>query len=363
MPEIQRAPLEPRSGSAAGGTFLHWAGDGAPSKVYIGGQPCATLRGGVFVTPMCRDMLGATATFSLVLEDDSGSKVVSKDDWLYWEPGCLTSVEPNEGPISGGQEITIFTTDLGDCIFEVRIGEQVCELGADPTSTCARVRLPSRLVDGCVSVEVYAQSGNNVRVESAFTYFTPEYFGAFGGNIALSDDCLTATRVDGLSKGPGSKAVCIGGFPMRRVSQGRYFEIIVEDMCKSLQTFAIGVCVLRPETLRGRLKADKATELERAWIVGYESRGAFFFADKVETRIPSSGAGAWRPAKSVVKGSRVGVLWSGGADARLTIFQDGVEQICLPATGRVPNDDEELFGVVDVNGNVKAVRIARGSRP
>lgn len=356
-------PLEPRTGTVDGGTHLRWVGESAPpAEVLIGGRYCAALRGGIFVTPMCREAPGAdTSGLDVVLEDGTGARTVYKRGWAYWTPGSIASVVPEEGPIMGGQEVTVYTTDLGEPISEVRIGGVQCELVVGTTSTHAIVRVPAVELDGPVSVEVSAPNGNGASAEKGFQYFTPEFFGVAGSAAAVSADQLTVTRMQGLNR-----AVCIGGFPMRRVAQGRYFEVHVEEMCKSSRTLAVGVCVAPAERLvqGGQLRVSEASELERAWVAGYDRGGALFIADKVESKIPPA---AWRPARSVAVGSRIGVLWSSGeapdAGAWLTIFQDGVERVRLQATGRLPMDDEEIYGVVDVQGSVKAVRLVKGGSP
>lgn len=356
-------PLEPRSGSIDGGTHLRWVGDGCPPlEVLIGGRYCAALQGGTFVVPMCREPLGAdTSGLDVVLEESAGTRTVYNRGWAYWMPGSIASVVPEEAPIMGGQEITVYTTDLGEPISQVRIGGVQCEPVVGTTSTHAIVKVPAVELDGPVSVEVFAPNGNGASLEKGFRYFTPEFFGVVGSAAALSDDHLTVTRAQGLNR-----AVCIGGFPMRRIVQGRYFEVHVEEMCKSSRTLAVGVCVAPSERLvhGGQLRLNDASELERAWVAGYDRGGALFIADKVESKIPPA---AWRPARSVAVGSRIGVLWSSGETTGdgpwLTIFQDGVERVRLQATGRVPEQDEEVYGVVDVQGSVKAVRLVKGSSP
>merc|ERR1712018_940705 len=126
-------------------------------------------------------------------------------------------------------------------------------------------------------------------------------------------------------------------------------------MCKSARTIALGFCVGQPCLLRnGRIRAPEARELERAWLAGYDRGGALYFADSQESKIPET---AWRPARSIVLGTRLGVLWheQGPSGPEIVIFHDGIERVRLRATGRLPGLDKDLFAVVDVQGAVKSV--------
>lgn len=354
-------PLEPCSGSTEGGTRLRWIGQHpAPMDVFIGGRPCAALRGGFFVTPMQRALDGGSSCThtDVVLEDAAGARCVYKGSFTYWAPGEILAVDPPDGPVQGVQHVRVSTTDLGACISEVRIGGVVCQFCGTTTAVEAIVQPPAAGAEGPVVVEVFAPNGNCAILEAGFSYYVPDVFGFIGDNVALSQDAMTASRFQGVNR-----AVCLSSWPLRTCPTGRYFEVHVEEVCKSIRAIAVGVCVLsHADMLRGsKVFIDEAWQLKRAWVAGYDRGGARFFADGQELKIPEK---AWRPAKCVVAGSRIGVLWTQEAcGPHLVIFQDGVERVCLQATGRLPGNDEELHAVVDLQGTTTCVRLLQRCMP
>merc|ERR1740123_355046 len=206
-------------------------------------------------------------------------------------------------------------------------------------------------------------------------------FGAVGRHVHLSEDGAIALRAAGVND-----AVLIGEFEVQRFAEGRYFEIVVVETRKGLlQTLAVGVTtrhdaseILGPH---GRIKLTDARELERAWIAGYDGRGACFLSDGRESKIPTQ---SWRPRAEIRVGTRLGVLWSEclasdvvehstdeglaaalgpPVTAEVVIFQDGRERARLPARGRLPSHYEDLFAVVDLQGNVTKVALVQGAVP
>lgn len=359
-------PLEPQSCSLRGGAHLRWIGAAPPpAQILIGSRPCATLYDGVFVAPMCRadastlditrEDTAETRTVDVVLEDESGDCHAHRGTFVYWTPGTITAVMPAMGPLMGNVEVQVSTTDLAACITEVRLRGVSCTLLGRPTSTSATVLLPAAASEGDASVQVFASNGNRASLEQGgFSYYTPEFFGVVSDNVSLTDDGLVATRKEGIHR-----AVCFGGFPVRHLPEGRYFEIEVREVCKGSRVLALGICVRPPQH---RLRIHEARDLDRVWLAGYDRGGALFIADGVESKIQTA---AWRPARGLVVGTRIGALWRevAASGPELVIFQDGVERVRLPATGRLPGPNDELLAVVDVQGSVKSVRMIRGSSP
>jgi len=356
-------PMEPRCGSSKGGTQIRWTGEGKPPvEMDIGGRPCAALDGGIFVVPKQRGATGGVMSVTITLPDDS--EKTFPDCFVYFAPGELESIEPIRGPVTGMREIRIKTNDMGAVINEVLIGGVVAEFAEcfSATSSEAVVVLPAREAVCTVGVDVRSENGNSCSLDDSFNYFIPEQFGMVGERIDLSDENMTAVRREGVNGG-----VCIGEYPLRRFPQGRYFEVLVKDCDKSSRTICVGVTARQFEDilLGAHIREAEARKLRRAWLAGYDKAGAQFLSDGAESKIPTS---SWRPVKDVKEGARLGVLWAEPEDdltakPELVIFQDGEEKCRLPATGQLPDRDEELFLVVDVQGSVKSVSIIEGAAP
>lgn len=361
--------LEPSTGSVKGGTTVKWIGPGqVPAEMQIGGRPCAALEGGVFVTPNCRGSAGPQA---VVITAQDGSSQEFFGAFSYWSPGQLLSVEPARASLMGGKKVRISSTDLGASISEVLFGGISCELAGDADSSSADVLLPQVEAEGSVSVEIRSQNGNSAHSADAFFYYAPELFGNVGSRVEITEDGQTAKRATGVTG-----AVCLGKYPMRKHPEGRYFELRINEVISSSKTIAVGVAAAQREEdiLRGgHIWHEEAKALDRKWLAGYDSRGAQFISDKDESKLDG-----WRPIRDIRAGSRIGVLWSAlapqvaeGADQdtkaavkqELVVFHDGVEKVRLPATGRVPEEGEPLFAVVDLQGTVKSVTMLEGAAP
>lgn len=275
--------------------------------------------------------------------------------FTYWSPGLIRSVEPLAAPVTGGRKVRVATSDLGASITEVLVGGVACQLVGDPSAQEVAVLIPPSERDGVVGVEVRAENGNAASSEDCFSYTIPTAFGMVGEHVELSNEGRRATRVEGVNGG-----VCLGAFPLRRSPDGCFFEVLVEETCKSIRALAVGVRAGRlreDERPRGHIHATEARELERVWLAGYDKAGALFLSDGEETKIPTA---EWRPIKDVKGGTRVGVLWA-EPQGQLVVYQDGVERVRLQATGRLPQSEEELFAVVDVHGAARSVSFVEGS--
>lgn len=84
--------------------------------------------------------------------------------------------------------------------------------------------------------------------ERGTQYYPPEYFGLVGERVELSNDNRSVARTGGVNAG-----VCIGAFPMQHFPEGRYFEVRVDEVSKSMRAIAIGVaCRLNDAAQIGR---------------------------------------------------------------------------------------------------------------
>jgi len=298
----------------------------------------------------------------------AGRRCSYPDSFSYWSPGSITAVSPARVSRLGETQASITTTDLGAPISTVTVAGRPCTLIGGTTSTEASFFVPKADADCDAQVGVLAENGNMAVVGAAsIAYYTPEIFGAVGTNVELSDGGATATRIAGVHR-----AVCLGALPLlpwrgagaKAVSSGRYFEVRVEELCKSMRALAIGVAA-RPREAAGEVSRDllavsEARELPRTWLAGYDRGGAIFHSDGAESQIAPA---KWRPAACLAIGTILGVLWAEdeASGPALVIFQDGVERLRLPATGRLPTAEDDLVAVIDLQGSCRRLSIVSGS--
>lgn len=172
-----------------------------------------------------------------------------------------------------------------------------------------------------------------------------------GEQLELSEDGLTATRQNGVGRG-----ICFVG-PLQVENGTTYFEVEVLEMeANRTQTMAIGICTSLPAAKP--LLAERAANLgQGSYLMGYDLPKLFVHGQDVG-KIPVK---EWRPLKELAAGDRVGLLVE-RASMELTVFINGkrkASMTCPPGSaGEGPNRwSGEVFGVVDVYGTVKSVRV------
>ncbi|CAE7871896.1 unnamed protein product, partial [Symbiodinium microadriaticum] len=118
----------------------------------------------------------------------------------------------------------------------------------------------------------------------------------------------------------------------------------------------LGFCPVLPETRGSSLRAERARELRRATLLGYDLPKIYADgqeAGKINTK-------QWRPLKDLAAGSRLGLLIDRNA-WELTVFMNG----CRKVTVSIPTDGSqrptEVWGIVDIHGNVRSVRLRGNS--
>eukprot|EP00746_Dinoflagellata_sp_MGD_P060639 gnl/MRDRNA2_/MRDRNA2_25708_c0_seq2.p1 gnl/MRDRNA2_/MRDRNA2_25708_c0~~gnl/MRDRNA2_/MRDRNA2_25708_c0_seq2.p1 ORF type:complete len:354 (+),score=62.88 gnl/MRDRNA2_/MRDRNA2_25708_c0_seq2:373-1434(+) len=348
----------PSGALADGGSKVRWALESPPPQdIYLGGRPCAELADGWFVVPICRLGTGKVEVKAVWAD----GKIQSfPDAFTYFAPAEVLSIEPPKGPLTGGLEISVRTTELAEVISEVYLAGHKCEILGDPNSTSCRFRLPVHTSETEVDLEIFARNGNRASSSDAFLYFAPDVFDPqmMGENAELSNAGITSTRSSGVCK-----AVSILAYKLRQFPQGRYFEFEISKMGGSgMRAMACGVVVkpsqdvIDPRTTR--LKHDDALGLKRAWIVGYDHPK--FINDGTEEKVPTT---QWRPQKDLKLGDKIGVLWTDEQPPKLSIYQNGVQKVSLTAAGHLPSPGEDLHGFVDIQGQVAAVTLVEGSKP
>jgi len=167
--------------------------------------------------------------------------------------------------------------------------------------------------------------------------------------LELSEDGSRATR----SSGVGHGVAFVG--PLSLDKGSAYFEIEVSELeAKRSQTLALGVCASLP-TVQS-LRIERARDLgQGSYLLGYDLPKVFVngseFA-KIDTK-------QWRPLKDLGAGDRIGLLVE-RSSMEMTIFLNGAKKasavVSNAAGAKWPG---ELWGVVDVHGNVRSVRLLR----
>ncbi|CAJ1400484.1 unnamed protein product [Effrenium voratum] len=142
-----------------------------------------------------------------------------------------------------------------------------------------------------------------------------------------------------------------------------YFEVeasglrarsAVQDMAKCSQSMAIGLTSQRPGGGRPLLRLDCAREDAHAVLLGYDLPK--IFADGKE--VGKINAKHWRPLKDLTVGTRVGLLMDRNA-MELAVYVNGMRKV----TAALPGTSQrwaECWGMVDVHGNVRALRLRPG---
>jgi len=197
----------------------------------------------------------------------------------------------------------------------------------------------------------------------------PAPFGIYGHRVELSNNDCTATRTESVNGG-----VCFSKEPLQHhPGKGYYYEVRVDAKYKSARSMAVGFA-FRPaeESMRavstgaaggaGQFSEDEARgKIDRCWLAGYDHGGALFISCDHEEKIPDA---SWRPVRTLQEGSVIGVLFSeSSSPPELVVFQDGTERVRLPATGQLPTPTEELFALVDVQGNVSQATLFKAKPP
>jgi len=192
-------------------------------------------------------------------------------------------------------------------------------------------------------------------------------FGLIGHRVDLSNNDCTATRTSGVNG-----AILFGRSPLQHhPGKGYYYEVRVDTKYRSPRAIAVGFGFppgadkLSPavgDSGSVRISEDEARgKFERMWLAGYDHGGAVYISCDHEEKIPDA---AWRPVRALVEGSVIGVLFSeSSSPPEIVIFQDGRERVRLPATGALPTRDEQLFAMVDMQGNVSQATLFAAKPP
>jgi len=215
-------------------------------------------------------------------------------------------------------------------------------LGRAPTPARSSVGRPSN--DGTASIVLPAHV-EGLQWPVSFTE-APR-----GERLELSEEDGVPRRLATRSSGVGH-GICFVG-PLQADRGIAYFEIEVGELDKGSrsQTMAIGLCCSLPTT---RLP-DRAKDLgQGSYLIGYDLPK--FFANGAD--VGKINTKDWRPLKELAQGDRVGVLVDRNS-MELAVFVNGLQKVKV--TAPVGNTQQrwpsELWGVVDVHGTVRSVRL------
>lgn len=340
--QTERWPFEPTTGSACGGFRLHWLAQPVPLGIWLGGRPCAPLRDNSFVVP-CGDC-GLQDVIAIFKDHEARFS----RSFSYWEPGTLELITPSSG--AEGAEIKVNTSDLGADISEVLLGGERCQLLGRPTATEARCVVPS-LICGPVHLQLSASNGNVLVQEAAFTVIEAVLFGSIGSSVELLDGGLAVRRSTGVNHG-----VCLSAKPLRLQNMERRFRLRIEEMSSKggLRALAVGFAALCEVDLMpsGQVRPKDASDLNRAWLVGYDRGGALLCSPKSTQKLTS---GSWRPATDLQVGSVLEILLR---ENQIIIYQDCKERarLFVPVEDG-PGQNEELHAVMDLQGAVSCISL------
>jgi len=173
-----------------------------------------------------------------------------------------------------------------------------------------------------------------------------------GERLELSEDASTATRTSGVGRG-----ICFVG-PLQLENGAAYFEVEVTELEPNWsQTMALGVVNALPGS-RNPLLQERARDLGiGSCVVGYDLPKLFSNGMEV-AKVPTK---LWRPLKELAVGDRVGLLIE--REMKLTVFVNGRRRVNVTVPGAKDGRQRwpaELWGVVDVHGTVRSVRLKTG---
>lgn len=177
-----------------------------------------------------------------------------------------------------------------------------------------------------------------------------------GAKVELKEDGGRATRESGVGRG-----LCfLGPLQLEQAGGAAYFEVEILELepGASSQTMALGFVTSLPTTRP--LLAERATDLGPGTVlVGYDLPKLY-----ANGEVASKVAG-WRPLKELCRGDRVGLLLKQSEGiSEFTVYVNGARKVVVPlpaaaAEALVSGDASEIWGVVDVYGAVRSVRLRR----
>lgn len=173
-----------------------------------------------------------------------------------------------------------------------------------------------------------------------------------GERLILAEEGARVTRESGVGHGtcflgPFSLASAQGGGSLS-------FEVEILELESKSQTIAIGVAASLPPENQTHL-LERARDLgEGSIIVGYDLPKLYVHGKEV-AKVSTA---QWRPLKELAVGDRIALRVDRGS-SQLAIVVNGQQRVQLevPALGDKQRFPVDLWGVVDVYGAVKSIRL------
>lgn len=169
--------VHPGAGSIAGGTKVKVTGTGfdTQSTLMLGGEAVTSwsvtsATEGSFVTPAHDAGLAA-----LIITNPDGQSAVKLDGFLYYvDPPVVYGVEPNVGPLAGGNDVEIQGAHFAPQLV-VQLGDKPCTgVKVNGNGTSATCKAPAHDKEGAVAVLVQNPDGLLGNLPNAYTYQAPQ---------------------------------------------------------------------------------------------------------------------------------------------------------------------------------------------
>jgi uncharacterized repeat protein (TIGR02543 family) len=210
--------LTPGRGPRAGGTPITITGSGfsAGTSVFIlGAGSCQSLQRISEAEMTCITPPSASAGVKSVLVGNAGGSAPLLH-FIYDDLPALQGISPNQGPLSGGNTITLTGSSFVPGSTTVSIGGAACTQVTVVSSSELNCKAPARGTAGSVAVTVTTSGGTSTG-NINYTYddvpsvtgITPDQGAQAGG---------TTVTVTGSGFVPGSTTVTIGGVPCTAVT-------------------------------------------------------------------------------------------------------------------------------------------------
>eukprot|EP00927_Polykrikos_kofoidii_P014042 TRINITY_DN1611_c0_g3_i1.p1 TRINITY_DN1611_c0_g3~~TRINITY_DN1611_c0_g3_i1.p1 ORF type:complete len:640 (+),score=100.88 TRINITY_DN1611_c0_g3_i1:85-2004(+) len=176
-----------------------------------------------------------------------------------------------------------------------------------------------------------------------------------GERLQLTENGACASR----SSGVGRAVAFLGPMRLQEPAGVAYFEIEVCELMKYSGTIALGVCTQLPPL--PLLTAERASDLGKGfYLIGYDLPKLVVGGSEV-SKVNTK---QWRPLRELAVRDIVGLLVE-RAEMRLTVFVNDVRKVSLPmprgGASQEQHWPDEFWGVVDVYGTLRSVRLRQPS--
>ena len=208
--------IDPNQGPTSGGQVVTIAGSGfgPGSTVTFGGAPATDVSVNDAGTAVTATTPAGTAGPVDVVVGDAGTAPVTLAGGYTYVPPAVTAIDPNQGPTSGGQVVTIAGSGFGPSSTVSIGGAPATDVSVSGDGTAITATTPAGTA-GAVDVVVADPGSPTVTLPGGYRYVPPAAT-AIDPDQGPTAGGQTVT-VSGSGFGPGS-TVSIGGAPATDVS-------------------------------------------------------------------------------------------------------------------------------------------------